>query len=254
MKSHTIGIVVCMVMFFALLGIAVAQVETLTYEQGTIIDLKESCFNNGSLCSSSANCNISIFSPRGEAIVKDFPMTQNPSRAYFNFTLNGSSTDRVGFYRYDIVCADSGLVNFGSFNLQVTAGGNDPSIPQTISYAILLLLLVGLFIFSVFGFVKCPARNHMRDDGMIDINYMKYLKFVLFFVSYLLLMSIMFAGWQMALTVSYLDILSGIFRVATFTLLGFLTPIFIISVIMAFILLITDKKTIKAITRGVPVR
>ncbi len=231
----------------------ISAVETLTYQIDTNITIRESCHNNGSLCSSSAICNITVFNPKGVNLVDNLAMTQDPSLAFFNFTINSTDSDTIGFYRYDIVCSDVGNTNFGSFNLQVTGGGVDPSLPQVITNGLLLAIIVFVFIFNVWGFTRLSWTNK-QDGEVITINYMKHVKTFLFFTAYLMLIFIAYVGWAMSTQLIYLDFAQSLMRFIFWGLFGSLFPFFVGLWVFTIIFLLNDKKMQKAIVRGLPFR
>ncbi len=231
----------------------ISAVETLTYEVDTNISIKETCHNNGSLCSSSAQCNISIINPKGINLVDNLAMTQDSSLAFFNFTINSTKTDTIGFYRYDIVCSDGGLTNFGTFNFQVTGGGVDPSLPQVFTNGLLLFIIVFTFGFNVWGFTRLKWTNKM-DAEVITVNYMKHVKTILFFTAYMQLLFIAYIGYSMSQQLIYLDFATAMLRGIFWFLLSMVFPFFVGLWVFTVIFLINDKKMHKAIIRGIPIR
>ena len=245
------------VVLFSLILLAfvpmISAVETLTYQINTNITIRESCHNNGTLCSSSALCNISIFNPKGVNLADNLAMTQNPSLAFFNFTINSTQIDTVGFYRYDIVCSDGGNANFGSFNLQVTGGGVDPSLPQVFTNGMLLFIILFTFSFNVWGFTRLSWSNKI-DDEVITVNYMKHVKTILFFTAYMQILFISYIGYSMSQQFIYLDFATSLLRAVFWFLLSTVFPFFVGLWVFTVIFLINDKKMQKAIVRGIPIR
>lgn len=228
-------------------------IETLTYNINSNVSIRETCYNNGSLCSGSALCNITVFNPKGLNLVNNLAMTQDPSLAFFNYTLDSSLVDTVGFYRYDIVCFDSGLKNFGSFNLQVTAGGLDPSLPQVITNGFILAILLFTFIFNVWGFTRLKWTNR-KDGQIITINYMKHVKTFLFFTAYMQLLFIVWVGWSMSQQLIYLDFAQSLMRAIFWVLMSGVLPFTVGLIVFTIMFLITDKKLEKMLVRGIPIR
>lgn len=234
-----------------LIPLALAQE---VYQENTEVDLKQSCYNNGTLCSGVATCNVTVINPERSILVNNKAMTQDSTLAYFNYTLSSSNISKVGNYEYRIVCQDGTLANFGTFEFLVTSSGQDPNISQVIIYAILTFLLIFMFLLSVVGGVMLPGSNEIRDDGIIDVNYMKYAKQILFFISYLLLIGITYFTWQISENLVYLDVVGTFTSLFFYILIYSLLPTFILFMLFTIIMAINDKKIQNAMERGLPIR
>ena len=246
MKRLMIIIVIIIIPF-------VSGIEELTHQINTNISIRESCHNNGSLCSSAAACNITVFNPKGVNLVDNLAMTQDSSLAFFNYTINDSLTDTIGFYEYDIVCTDGGNTNFGTFNFQVTAGGIDPSLAQVITNAMILFITIFLFAFTVWGFTRLSWKNK-TDGEIITVNYMKHVKTIIFVCAYLQLMFIAYMGYSISQQLIFLDFAMPIMRAIFWGLLAFFIPLFAVLWVFTVLFLINDKKMHRALVRGLPFR
>ena len=240
--------------FLLLLIMPFVSGYTEVYQEDTEVDLKQGCYNNGTLCSSSATCNITVIDPSRLPLVNNDVMTQHITRAYFNYTLNITQTSEVGQYEYRIVCQDTGLANFGTFEFLVTSSGNDPSLAEVVTYGVLGMFLVFLFILSVVGVAKLPRSNKVGDDGIIDVNFMKYVRQILFFMAYILMIGITYFAWQISENLIFLDIISNFTKVLFYLLAYTLAPAFGVFMLFVIIMAINDKRIQKAMVRGVPVR
>jgi len=122
----------------------------LVFKQNQQFDLKVPVFFNGTIASSSANCNITIFDPDGDAIIDNQLMTNQ--NTFHNFTLSSANTLNIGDHTVSIFCNDQGNDGFSTFNYLISPSGTDDN-----DIGQLILLSVG-FLFSVgflwFGFNK----------------------------------------------------------------------------------------------------
>lgn len=138
-----------------LISMAHAEVITdiptkLEFEQNQIDDLRVPCFNNGSYCSSTASCTITI-NYKGISIAKN--ATMDNQGQYFNYTLTKTRTFKTGDYDTSVVCYDGAAGSGAStFTYLVTPSGNDDSgLNQLILIGTALLFSIG---FIWLGFYK----------------------------------------------------------------------------------------------------
>lgn len=193
--------------------------------------------------------NISTISyPNSTIIVSNKDMTK--SGLSFNYTL--CDTNSFGTYIYDYF-DDKGNVYVNNFN--INGIGSEITQAQSILYLILLAGLFIVLIFTIWGAIIYPWRNPRNDDEeIIGINDLKYLKIVLWVFVYLEVMFFMMilrnisGGYLIGEgTYTFFNI------VYTFLLIGLL-PFFPLLIFYTIIIWISDKKTLKAITRGLPIK
>jgi len=150
-------IILLMIMAICLIGFASAQSE-LFYKQGSTIDLKIPCFANGTYCSGSATCNITINYPNGTSLINNQPMTNQAS--FFNYTLNSSQTTVLGPYQSSMVCDENGTSGHSTFQFMITSSGTEPTTSKSITFGIITfvaLALSALFFLLGFKFGNMPA-------------------------------------------------------------------------------------------------
>ena len=132
-----------LVVFSALLPLVSAD---YIYRQGNSIDIKTSCFNNGTYCSNAATCNLTALYPNSTAFIDNQPMTYNPS--YFNYTL--PSSDILGIYQSSVVCEDSGNNTYSTFDFSITSSGNPATTSDSILFAILIIACLVISVICIF--------------------------------------------------------------------------------------------------------
>ncbi len=101
----------------------VTLVSGLTFKQNNPIDLKIVCINAG-FCTSTSQCNASIFSPNEVVLLSGVQGTIASNLAFHNFTLPASNTSDLGQYRVGGFCIDGSVTSLIDFNFDVTADGN----------------------------------------------------------------------------------------------------------------------------------
>ena len=126
------------------------------------------------------------------------------------------------------------------------------STPTSILYVIILVVSSFLFVLCLVGAISTPWKKPTRDiDGRIlDISYLKYVKVILCFISYMLLMWV--TNIMVLITNNFLvfDVAFTFFRVIFFILLVCAFPItagFLFVIVVNFI---TDRKIQKMLNRG----
>lgn len=144
------------------MGLASAQ---LIGKQNTAYDVKRTCINNGTYCSASAQCNLTIIYPDGTLLVSNALMTNKIS--YHNYTIANTSLTQLDTYEAIMMCTDGSLSGSETFDFLVTANGKPaPSGGVIVLFTIIFLIILGsmvFFFFSVIGhFVK-------MDIDIIDV-------------------------------------------------------------------------------------
>jgi len=109
----------CLLCLMTIISVVQVVSAEMVFKANTPIDLKVSCENNGSLCSTSAACNLTIIFQNGSVILTQQDMTN--SGAYFNYTVPFSE---VGTYRATMNCFDKGLGGVSNFEYEVTPTGD----------------------------------------------------------------------------------------------------------------------------------
>lgn len=115
---------------------AATQVYDYEIEQGKSYDIKRPCFNNGTFCSGSAACNITITDSSGQAIIKNQRMTNQIS--FHNYTLSAASTQQLGAFNAIMTCSDGGLNGDDTFTLYSAPLGST----ETLGFFIVVILLL----------------------------------------------------------------------------------------------------------------
>lgn len=122
--------------------------EDVDISYGKETNLKRTCFNNGTWCSSSASCNITIEYPDGEIMKENVLMSNKVS--YHNITILKSEANQLGTYKAVMVCTDpsNDLSGSDTFKIIVTGDGFGLS-----AFPIqLILILLGVLMIIVGSF------------------------------------------------------------------------------------------------------
>lgn len=211
-----------------------AEEESLgIIKQDTCVKLIQTC----------ANCSYinftAVLAPNNTVIAENLNTTKTGSFFFYD-CLN--ATD-IGTYIVNGIGDIENVLTIFSYTFTVTPDGTEPSTSQGLMYSFMMFILVILFSFCVVGAFKIEGKNEFDvGGGLIKINFNKYYKFALFFLSYLLLIFISFTTYQISLNFLFLTLASTIFYFIFETLYILLVPIFFIFVIVNLVKIILDSK------------
>ena len=170
--------------FMSIFLISIASALTLI--QNTESDVLIVCINNG-YCSSSAICNASIFDPDNIIILNGVQATQSLSLASFNITLNSTQTSKLGTYQVKGFCKDGSVAKEIDFDFKVTKTGTILETGESITYFILALGVLILFILSFYFMISTPYGNETNEEGAVmKISKLKYIKLGLILLTWVL--------------------------------------------------------------------
>lgn len=131
-------------LFCLILAVSLVSAADMISGQGEELNIVRTCFNNGTFCSSSAECNLTITNPNSHIIINNDRMTNNVS--FHNFTLNKDQTVVLGIYRAIMTCTDGTVHGGDTFTIQITPTG-DPG--NLIGFFIILFVIgYGMVIFA----------------------------------------------------------------------------------------------------------
>ena len=236
------GVLICLVcMFFIFLSFQVLAEDI--YKQNNEIDLKISCINENtkSYCSSTSICNITIYNPDSSLIVSNAIM-QNQI-AFHNYTLNSSYTNQKGNYAGNVFCVDGSNSQTQDFNFLITPSGYNPTITEGILAGFLLILCVFIWVMCMNGYSTINDKHEYDIGGnLMKVNFNKYIKMGLGFLSYLFFIIVIYLAWKISLKYLMIDFAFTVFD-TIFTILWISVPIvFIILIPVTIVKVVADMK------------
>jgi hypothetical protein len=139
-------------------GLAIAAEDGLIYKAGNPIEMKTSCIINGSYCSPTTVCNITIVYPQTGDIYINNKQLQNQI-SFYNLTL--PYTNQLGEYNAKVVCFDPTVAISGTqdFTFKVTTTGTTSNGNMTIFIFALavavIILIISLLLANIYlGFLS----------------------------------------------------------------------------------------------------
>lgn len=175
MKKQILFIVAVMFLI-SLCSVYAIDIDDI-YQKDAQINYTKPCYNavtNGSLCSSTASCNLSVLYPDRSFWLNNGEMTNSIN--YFNYTLG--TTGLLGTYRADMYCCDGNHCGSDTFYFKVTTNGKDD--PEGI---VIVLFIIGFLIISaglIYLFVTGIGHAFTLDYDVIDVAFNWGIYFVLF--------------------------------------------------------------------------
>ena len=141
---------------------------------------------NGMPVYQTPSCYLHLYSTNSEHTIKEEMKKSSDGIDYEIFIANGNFTD-IGSHAYIIWCNISsvGLGGFASgiFDVVNETTTDVPTSEQTSIYVTSIFIFTIMFLVSLFSAIFTNGKNKYTM-GKVDINYGKYLKIGLFFLSY----------------------------------------------------------------------
>lgn len=145
--------------FLLVVPFSLAAVEE-TFQHNDKYDLKRLCDNNGSFCSSSAVCNVTILYPNGNYLVNNQRMTNSGS--VHNYSITEVQNNKLGFEKGIMSCTDGTYSGADTFDIAITGDGNPyRDFPNQFVFIIVGFVLAGI------GFVSERLRLFKHAGGII---------------------------------------------------------------------------------------
>ena len=181
----------------------------LVFEQSTEVDLKFVCINNG-YCSSSAVCNVSVFSPDDTTILSGVQATQAIDLSSFNVTLNSTQTSELGEYSVGGFCLDGGVTEPIDFTFDITPTGLSLDTSQGVIVLGLMLLL--LFLTAAFLIIGLKVERTSVKVFLLALGALFFLLTLgvsINAIKQLMLLGSVFSGTFVSLYRLFLILISG---------------------------------------------
>lgn len=150
------------IFFIILIFIALpfASGADLIFPFGQEYDIKRPCFNNGTFCDATFECNITVSYPDSSLLLDNRRMTNNPS--FFNHTITASANNVLGTYPSIMSCTNGGVSGADTFNIIITGDGNQRDV-----FPIELSLIILGFVLIFVGKTKDDLRILQHVGGMM---------------------------------------------------------------------------------------
>ncbi len=151
-------IIFSLIFLFIFIPMINAEIDTNrvddVFQVNSHIAYTKPCFNNGTYCSSSAECNYTFYDRNNNILANNVAANQvgvdGASTWQYNFTRG-----EVGLYKVDMVCIDDGEQGSETLYYQITGDGRNNSV----AFYVIILLIAMVII----------AAGFLIPDGWITI-------------------------------------------------------------------------------------
>ncbi len=241
-------------LIFALvfLMIVVPTISSQIYKQATPINISIPCRFNNTQCSTAAICNVTVFDNEEVKVLANQSINAS-ANSFFIVELNETQTANFGTYRIDLFCSNRKIADSPSVTFEVTPTGEELTEAQGIIY--MVMLLVGFIIFGLclWGAIKIPFRDirDEEDSQILSVNGLKPVKVILGFFAYLCLLFISTIVHDIAQSYLFLNAVEGFFNIVHLVLMFMVYPLFLLTIIVAVKIFVTDKKNQDLLNKGI---
>lgn len=170
----------------------------------------------------------------------------------YDFDVNQNNFTVAGEYTYLVGCNTSYAGGFSEGGFVVNKAGDELTLPITIYYGILLCILLFVFLLLLIGTIVIPWKDHVNDKGdLISINDAKYFKVLSGYLSYVMMMVILWFIDEIStgyLLYDFLGNLISLVRVFSFAILWPLSLFLLASLIFNWM---RDRKVTQLVKRGI---
>ncbi len=236
-------IMVAIIFGIFLISLVSATQSLGTFKQGDCIQLIQTCatctYNNISSVVQTGS-NPQIYTTNSQ-------MTKDDT--FYNYTFCNTSV--ISTYLVNGFGNPDGIKTEWVYNFDISYSGQTLSFPQAIIYTLLMGIIFFIFMMVMFFINKLPSSNAQDEEGKIlSINYLKYARSALWFVEWVLFITILFLSSNIAFAYLgeqlFAKTLFVLFRIS----LG-LTPLVVtIWIVWIFVKMFHDKQFQKLLNRG----
>lgn len=224
-----------------------SEIQSLgTARQGYNITLLQGCAN-----STYSNISVIQYPNKSIALSSDKVMAKSGN----NYKYGYADTSALGSYLVYGHCDENGVDTPWAYDFDVTAQGLEYTVPQAIIYVILLMILIGVFGFSIYVFMIIPFNNPTVGDGeVVNVDYKKYIKIGMFALAYVCFIGITYFAWNISYGILQFTEMANFFQFMFRTSFILILPMAITLFVFGTIRFVKDMKIAKDLMRGLTVR
>lgn len=244
------------------------QIVTMPFEYiktNTDLFLRWWAYNSSSgsiMTNKSVYCTVNFLEPEGKNILrayvqKEFGIAGNTNACQncFWYNINGTNLTKTGLYGLQLRCQTYDNFTLGGSTMipiSVNNAGEEFSEAKAFLYGSLFLVFIFFMISLLFFINKLPESNTKDEEGKIlSINYLKYLRQALWFVEWMLFITILYLSSNIAFFYLgeqlFAKIMFTLFRIA----FGVTPVIVVVWFIWMIVKMFHDKQLQNMINRGI---
>lgn len=237
---------ILMSVFILLIGFTSSLESLGIYKQGECLDVRQTCV-------SCTYVNISVTNPNSTIVLNNIGMDSQGAGVWIKEFCETSTTGR-----YDVVGAgdldgtDTGFAYF----FKISATGTELTQAKAVSYTIILIISIFIFLGLLFVGIKLPSKNKSDEltGYIIAVSNLKYLKTIMLGLSYLSMVWISYFTWMIVYAFLDFTFLSSLFKIMFYTLAISTFPLFVLYVYFTIANFIRDKDIKDLLLRGLTTR
>lgn len=202
------------------------------------------------------NCSLTLLNPQSELLMTNTTMQPGNEGLIFFQNISKTNLTDKGIYSGLIYCLGGDYQKGAtSFQFLVNPAGTEPTLAYAFLYLGLLLVLVFFLCLSILAGWNLDGENKYDFGGkLVEVNINKHFKIGLFFLSYLLLIFVVFVSLAIAKNFLFLESFSGILNIIHLILWFLLAPVFLAFVAHSLIKFAADLELQKLAERNLPQR
>lgn len=235
-----------LIIILSLVG-TVSAVSIGEFQQNKNLQIYQTCNN----CTS---CNFTrVMGLNNQTILYNLTAIQDGS--YFYYNINGANFTTNGDYTYCYECGNSVEKETGCLGFRISYLGEQVNSQITSIYIISIIFLAFIFGLVLLLASRLPKKDAMDEEGIIlQINMLKHLRPVLYAISYVIILIMVFVIGNMTLAYLPSSMLGDIFM-RMFTIMFWMSCVMLpLWFIWIFVKVFQDKETRKMLERGVEFR
>lgn len=227
--------------FILLISIGSAQISELgTFRKNVNVDLLQTC----------GNCTFvnitSVIYPNSSQAIGNVPMTKIGT--IYNYTLSKTYITQSGTYIVNGVGDVDGVNTVWNYVFFINPNGEifDTSDSIMMMFALIVLLIVtGGFLYGAF---TIPWSNPRDEEGYITkVNWYKHLKLFCIAFSYISIMWALYVVWNISSAYIVLENIASFINVLYRIMNAAFRPLFVLTIILGFVMLIKDWNLYKKV-------
>jgi len=205
-------------------------------------------------CNNCTTCNFTrVMGPNNQTLLSNVEATKDGT--YYSYLIDKDNFTSVGKYSYTYNCGNSVESKTGSINFEITYTGGELTAQATTVYILSIGTLIFFLILIILLISQLPTKDATdADDVILQINNLKHLRPVLWGISWIIIVALMFIISN--ITIAYLPtFMIGNLFWAIYTMMFWITiagiPLWFVWI---FTGLFRDKEIKRMIERGVDIK
>ncbi len=222
--------------------ISATEISLGTFEKGKCINLIQICEN----CTYN---NIStVLFPNSSVAISSVMMTRDDT--YYNYTFCNTST--TGEYIVNGFGDLNGVKAIWNYNFGVTPTGTILKTSDSLTYILLTIGSLILFLLSLWGGMVLPFKNKRNDEGKVEaVQKLKYFKLLCLATAYILFVWLLNLFLTLSTNFSILTQYTKFFEVIFSVVNSVSYPLFVVMFIIMLFLAWKDLALKKLLLRGI---